>query len=591
MLALIYIRVSTEDQAREGFSLEIQEEKCRQRARELGCNEVEVFRDEGVSGEILNRPGLLAVRERIRHGGVDYFICLDPDRFSRSLVNQLMVTEEIEKARVKIEFINFEWRDTAEGKLFYQMRGSISEYEKAKIRMRSLEGKKKKAEKGLLTHNPGIYGYDFDKETDTLQINEEDARVVRMMYAWVLETAPGQYVGPYEVTRRLNDLRIPPPRPPRKEDKEPIWRRGTVRRILKNESYTGTLHLRVEDSSGVKNNRYRPPEEKVSRKKRSLEEWCAVQIPSIIDRQTWEEVQFRLRDARRKRPGKSIEQYLLSSMLQCGVPGCGYTMHGNRVKKNLPSGVKYYKYYVCTAKSPGIPGVDRCKSKNVLADQLENIVWDKVSGWLADPHVLANEIMEQGLGNNLRLLEDEIAAVRQHLDTATAERARIIRGYQKGIIPEEEADKILVEIKERVERMENRLAELNEESRRQQLLEEEQVALREAVSEFAGRLDELTFEEKQYVIRLIVDKVIVEGRNVIIKGRIPGVLPTDSGPKNGGFKLVNSSNALGSGAIQHGNPDGRDNYAVKGAIIRRAAVELNIITFFQHGFSNFSHEG
>jgi len=568
MLAVVYIRVSTEDQAREGYSLEVQEEKCRQKARELGCDHVEVFREEGVTGELLNRPALTALRERIRQGGVDWFICLDPDRLSRKLVFQLIVTEEIIKAKVEIDYVNYEWQNTADGRLFYQVRGAISEFEKEKIRMRTEEGKRKKAEKGGMTHNPGIYGYSYDKETDVLLINEDEARVVRMMFAWVLEAGPGKYVGPYEVARRLNDLRIPPPRGSKEKDKEPLWYRGTVRRMLTNESYTGVLHIRVEDSAGVKNNRYRPPEEKIHRKKRPRDEWCTVQIPAIIDRQTWEEVQFRLREARRVKPGRAIEKYLLSGIVQCGVPGCGHTMHGNRIKKKLRDRLEYYKYYVCTAKSPGIPGQERCRSSNVPAGQLEKIVWNKVAGWLADPRVLAKELMEQGIGDNLRRLEEEITAVKQQLDEAVAERNRIIRGYQKGLIPEDEADKILLEIKERVERMEARLSELNEESRRQQLLEEEQQTLKDAVNEFAGRLDELTFEEKQYVIRLLVDKVIVDGKNVTIKGRIPGNIGPGGGLKNDQNQLVNGNHTLGGGTVQKGHPDGRDDHPVQGAVVR-----------------------
>ncbi|OPX85577.1 recombinase family protein [Pelotomaculum sp. PtaB.Bin117] len=568
MLAVIYLRVSTEDQAREGYSLEVQEERCRRRASELGCKRVEVFCDD-VTGEILNRPALTLILERIQQGGVDYFICFDPDRLARKLMNQLVITEKIEQARVKIDFINFEWRDTPDGRLFYQLRGSIAEFEKAKILMRTSDGKKKKAEKGMLTHSPGIYGYGYDKETDTLWVNQEEARVVCMMYSWVLEAGRGQYVGPYEVARRLNDMQISPPRGPRDKSKEAYWHRGTVRRILTNETYTGTLYLRVEDSTGVKNNRYRAPEEKVSRKKRPREEWCAVQVPLIVERQIWEEVQYRLRDARRIKPGMSIEQYLLSGLVRCGAPECGHTMHGNRISRRsrVKDSIKYYRYYVCTAKSPGITGVERCRSSSVPADRLEKIVWDKVSGWLTNPQVLAMELKEQGVGENLKLLEEEIVGVRQQLDAASEERARIIRGYQKGIIPEDEGDKILIEIKERVERMEKRLAELIEESHRQQLLEEEQLAFREAVDEFAGRLQELTFEEKRHVVRLLVDKVIVEGRNVVIRGRIPGVLPGGSGLNNSEKVLDNGNFTLRGGPVDHRHTNGRDMDAIQRVVV------------------------
>jgi len=543
LLALIYLRVSTEDQAREGYSLEVQENSCRQRAAELGCSRVEIFTD-SVTGEILNRPALMAVLDRIAGGGVEYFVCYDPDRLARTLVNQLVITEKIEKAGVKIDFVNFEWKNTPENRLFYQFRGSIAEYEKAKILMRTSEGKRKKAEKGLLTHNPGLYGYGFNKETDMLYVEAAAAEIVRMMYSWMVEDCSGRCAGPYEVARRLNDLKIPPPRGPKDKNKEAVWHRATVRRILANETYTGVLYLRVEDATGVRNNRHRPVEEKVSRKKRPREEWCVVRVPAIIDRQTWEEVQFRLRDARRLRPGKTRAKYLLSGMVRCGL--CSHTMHGNRVKKKNQPG--YYRYYVCTAKSPGITGVERCRSSNLPAGRLEKTVWDKVTGCLAGLQLPDREPGNRVMVDNLKLLGKEMVILRQQLEETAVERARIIRGYQKGIIPEDEAGKILSEVEERRKRLEKRRAELKAGWHRQGLPGKEQAALKKAANEFAARLSELTFEEKQYVLRLLVDKIIIKGRNLIIRVRIP-VLPGGNDPEKGVENLGCRNRTLWGGTV------------------------------------------
>ncbi len=150
MIAIIYPRVSTEEQAKSGYSLAAQRDACQARALALGYtqeNIVEVCED-GVSGDILERPGLTRVRELVRQGGVGHFICLDPDRFSRKLTHQLLVTDELEHAGVQLEFINFEWRDTPEGRLFYTLRGAIAEFEKEKIKERTMQGKRQHAKEG-----------------------------------------------------------------------------------------------------------------------------------------------------------------------------------------------------------------------------------------------------------------------------------------------------------------------------------------------------------------------------------------------------------------------------------------------------------
>lgn len=99
MIAVIYTRVSTEEQAREGFSLAGQLEACRRKAREMGAAEIREFVDDGVSGEILERPELTRARESIRAGGIDSFICFDPDRLARKAAQPSAFLIELIKSR------------------------------------------------------------------------------------------------------------------------------------------------------------------------------------------------------------------------------------------------------------------------------------------------------------------------------------------------------------------------------------------------------------------------------------------------------------------------------------------------------------
>jgi len=136
----------------------------------------------------------------------------------------------------------------------------------------------------------------------------------------------------------------------------------------------------------IENASYKPPQERVSRKERPREEWVPISVPTIIDKQTWEAAQKRFENSRRRWRSYSAYPYLLSGLMRCGK--CGATIHGNLVT----SKGKRRAYYVCTAKSPGIPGRERCKSQYLNAPELEEIVWERVSGWLTNPERLRAEL-------------------------------------------------------------------------------------------------------------------------------------------------------------------------------------------------------
>lgn len=90
----IYVRVSTEEQANHGYSLNDQLRQCRQKAN---TNNVKEYIDDGISGEFLDRPALTKMREDVREGMITKIICYDPDRLSRKLMNQLIITDEFDR--------------------------------------------------------------------------------------------------------------------------------------------------------------------------------------------------------------------------------------------------------------------------------------------------------------------------------------------------------------------------------------------------------------------------------------------------------------------------------------------------------------
>ena len=159
----IYARVSTDAQAETGYSISDQIRTCREHAEKNGLEIVEYI-DDGYSGEYLERPALERLRDDLRAKLIHNVIVYDPDRLSRNLTNQLLLADEIEKANAQLIFITHDYDASPEGRLFFSIRGAISAFEKAKIRERTLRGKRSKALSGKLTFNDDAYGYTYDKE-------------------------------------------------------------------------------------------------------------------------------------------------------------------------------------------------------------------------------------------------------------------------------------------------------------------------------------------------------------------------------------------------------------------------------------------
>ena len=204
--AAVYARVSTAEQAEKGYSLQTQLEACRQKAAELGINEIEEFVDDGYSGEYIDRPAITTLRTRL--SGFSKVIVYDPDRLACNLTHQLLITDEIENAGAELLFVSVSFEHSPEGKLFYSIRGAISAYEKEKIKERSLRGKRGKAAKGKIIADAKPFGYSFDKQVSNYQVNEPEAEIVRQMFQWIV----GDRVGTATVCKRLNEQGIPSPR-------------------------------------------------------------------------------------------------------------------------------------------------------------------------------------------------------------------------------------------------------------------------------------------------------------------------------------------------------------------------------------------
>lgn len=469
MRAAIYVRVSTDEQARHGFSLAEQREACRARATALGASTVKEFADEGISGTTLDRPGLLQLREAVQDGKVDVIIVRDPDRLSRKLAHQLLLTEEFERANVRLEFLDFTWQDTPEGRLFYSIRGAIAEFEREKIRDRMVRGKTQKARQGGLPMGFYAYGYTHDPETGQVIINEAEAKIVKKIFSLFIS----KDMGINGVARWLNEEEIPT------KKGRPLWHRQVVRQILKNPVYKGEWHYKD----------------------------IIIPVPPIIDEETWNRAQEKIREARRLWAGKPQAKYLLSGIITCS--DCGNPMTGLRTTW----WGKIVRRYTCRKNCQGAKSSGCKPHKSIPAGPIEDAVWQQVCSWLQDPDAIIEEVMQMSPGGNT--LQKELAQVQKHLAGVEKGREAVIDALSSGLVElDSKIKNKLGQLQRRKEKLEQREREITAALQVTQRATARIRDLRIMAQDLLSRLDSLKFEEKKALIRALVSQVIISGRGI-----------------------------------------------------------------------------
>lgn len=371
MRTVVYARVSTDAQERDGTSLDSQVETCVAFADARGWTTVEIVRD-AASGFILERRGLERLRGMVRRGEVDVVLAYAVDRLSRNQNHIGVLFDEVSSMGLRLEFATETFEDTAVGRFILAARAFVAEIEREKISERTMRGKLERARAGRLPQGTGrgIYGYRYNAATARREAVESQATVVRRLFE---DFAGGASIS--GLTNSLNKEGIP-------TFLGKQWHTATVFHLLSNPAYAGnTLYRRTRALS------VRDPQ--TGRRRRHLsvrprEEWVEVTgaTDAIVSPELWERVRQRLDDPERLRMGRRRSTYGLAGRVRCAA--CGRSMVGQTLSGN-------YRYYRCRAAFAG-PKHERCQSRYVRADALEQAVKASIAEALAKPEIVLREI-------------------------------------------------------------------------------------------------------------------------------------------------------------------------------------------------------
>src|SRR3989344_3907582 len=267
--AAIYLRVSTDEQSKEGYGIAYQEERCRGfvSSQDYTLDKKHVFKDEGFSGSlpIDERPGLGRLFEAAKAREFDVILVYKLDRFFRHTALLLDAVDRLKQVGVGFRSAT-EPFDTSSpiGEFILQNLGSIAQLERSMIKDRMNSGRAMAAKAGKWVLGQAPYGYKINKRTSKLEIVPQEAKWVKKFFGWSVE----EQLSLNAILRRVNDLKIPTPFQTRRKKKTSgFWHKRVINRILTNDTYGGTFYFRKHDNQG----RLRPETD-----------WIPIRVPEIV---------------------------------------------------------------------------------------------------------------------------------------------------------------------------------------------------------------------------------------------------------------------------------------------------------------------
>lgn len=376
----LYLRVSTEDQAREGFSLPEQKERLETFCKFKGYEIVDYYEDAGISAKTGNyRPEFERLKEDIKSKRINTIIALKLDRITRSIFDWEKLMTFLDENDAYIDCANDEVNTTnANGKMVSRLLMSVSQNEIERTSERTKIGLAGAIKQGHLPSQAPL-GYKHENKKLVIDYSTKDVvvRIFELYYNGNSYQTISNILNEEQVLGKSN------------------WRDSTITAILENEVYKGDF---------------------VHGKRTKHPTYYKNVVEPLVSKEMWEDCQ-----AQKKKNSRAYQRtltYLFLQKIRC--PKCNNLMGGKATKKK--NGNIYY-YYYC----------NDCKlnlKENVIEEYFENFIneiveYDSVVNQFFLP------MIKQKFDEPKELLEKE-------LDKQNAKLDRIRKAYISGAFDLEE---------------------------------------------------------------------------------------------------------------------------------------------------------
>ncbi len=469
MRVAIYGRVSTEEQALEGFSIAAQKEKLAAFALSQDWHVVDYYIDEGVSAKNTARPELRRLLADVRQRKLDVVLVYRLDRLTRSVLDLYQLLQEFAAYDVRFKSATEVYdTTTAIGRLFITLVAALAQWERENLAERVKLGMEQMALEEKRPGGPPPYGYRL--ENGSLQPDEAEAAVVRQIFSRYLSGA-----GMATIAEELNSQGIVP-------RNKGVWSPSTIARMLKNHAYYGTLRWNYAERGSQVN---------------SPEKWVLqenVHTP-LISKETFLRAEHINAARKAKHPRELASDFIFSGVLHCSL--CGSPMYGKTGRTTKRDKTYLSRYYMCKGKQ-----AKSCSAPLVREDRLAEAFLLLLQRELADDRD-ASEAAEQ----HVKAQRDHAKSFERELAKVAARQKRRQLAYLEGAIGLEEFS---------AGRLQDRLVE----AQLQWNLSQQDVDVNSAVEQLAALLSNIplawtcaTARERKQLVSLLVDRLEAASEN------------------------------------------------------------------------------
>ena len=475
----IYVRVSTEEQAQEGFSIRAQTEKLKTYALLKEWDIYDIYVDEGISGKnIIDRPEINRLIKDIKDGKVNNVLVFKVDRLTRSIKNLMELVETFDEYNCAFNSLTESIdTETPSGRMFLKIIGIFAEFERENLISRVTLGLERKAKEGYsLANYISSYGYELKKGEKIQTVIPHEAKIVREVFEMYVKENMSMLSIAKELTRRNIKTKKNNSR----------WNKTTITGMLENPNYIGKIRYSTGDE-----NRYFEADGKHE---------------AIIDKEIFQLAQEKIsRNNRTFKTKTPKEDKYFCGVLYCGKCGKRFSGHQNRSTRKDGSR-NYTPAYKC-----GGTTYDGCIMPTIVHHKVESIFNEHVAKNSTTLKAENAEIKNRETPDKKQLILEYITECEKKLKASEERKKQVMAQYMENAISFEEY-KELLEISNGqyialVNEIEKSTAEIPIEK-------ESQITREDIITDLIENWDRLNNKERFIFLQRFVKKIVIDAEKI-----------------------------------------------------------------------------
>lgn len=498
----IYARVSTTEQAEEGYSIDEQIRLLRQYCEREGYEVYEEYVDRGISGKsIKGRASLQQLLDDADKKLFDIVLVWKSNRLARNILDMLKIVDFLKRRNIAFRSYSEKYEtETPTGKLQFNMMAVIAEFERDNIAENVKMGMIARAKEG--SWNGGqVLGYDSvrsqnenrKRNATRLVVNEREAATVRRIFQ--LYNAGNGYKS---IANTLNQEG-------HRTKKGNFFSINGVKTILMNPIYVGLIRYNVRrDWSEKRRNNINPNP--------IIEKG---QHTPIISEETWEKAKSIMKN-RSQKPNRIYSgEFPLTGIMKCPICGAGMVL-GRTTNTRKDGSKRVLEYYVCGAWKN--KGTAACNSNSIRTEYAENYVLNKIAQF-ANNDVLIKDVVDKINKNNRTIsepLQKEYKVLKSELVAIQTKKDKAIGLYEDGILDKIDLKNRLEKLDEERRLLDGRIIPLEQQLGQDSKREISFKMVKQVMNNFMDCYKEcITAEQKKQLLHLLINKITIANNRKI----------------------------------------------------------------------------